>query len=347
MKLLLSPLAWLFLGLQNLRKFFYKVGFLPSNRLDRPVICVGNISAGGTGKTPWVEKVTRFFEQQGHDPCILSRGYSGSFKGVLRVQNDMDPRLCGDEPLWLKQNTGAEVYVGNNRVQTGRQALYEVKPSMFVLDDGFQHFRLKRDFNLILLDASAPRDHYALLPVGRLREPFAALERADLVVINKCNLAKESDIDWLMDRCKDFVSADLILKADFSFRQWVPLLDLGHGDRPSPQSSCVTCGLGNPQAFVKVVEDSGIEPLQKFLFADHFDWKEDDIERMTQTMKSLKASDLLITEKDAVKLLRYKKHFQELNIQMWVAKMDIEIQGGDKVLHDLLDARLLTVGKPL
>lgn len=340
MRHLLWPLALIFMLISWLRNLFYDWRLLPARQVDSSVLCIGNITTGGTGKTPWVQKLTQFFLQQNRRVTILSRGYSGDFDGVVRVTPDMDARKCGDEPLWLCRNTGAPVYVSRSRWQAAQKALEQVDADLFILDDGFQHRKLKRNVDVVLLDASAPAYHYWPLPVGRLREGFFALRRAQVVLINKCNYASKTQLQALTTKCQRWVKEDRLFYSDFVFSHWEPLVDALDWDLVKDKVS-MACGVGNPKAFLQTLRQQGIEPIKEFIFPDHYFWKPGDIERMTYNMKVNGSNNLMITEKDAVKLQRYKKHFAEMNIQLWVCKMKVSLQGDERLffqkLEELLD----------
>jgi tetraacyldisaccharide 4'-kinase len=323
-RFLLWPLGLIFMFVVWLRGLFYRWGLLTSKRLDSPVIGLGNLTTGGTGKTPWVQEIAAFLATKDCDVTILSRGYSGDFDGVLQVTPDMDPRRCGDEPLWLVQNTEARVFVGRSRWQAGRHAASLAKVGVFLLDDGFQHQQLHRDLDIVLLDASAPKHHYWPLPVGYLREGFLHLARAQVVIINKCNYGDPETQIWLESQCRRYLSEDSIFFADYQFSQWSPLIEGLSWNEPGDKKA-MTCGVGNPRAFLQTLQEQGVEPVRRFVFPDHYYWKPDDIERMTYHMQKESCRDLMITEKDAVKLYRYRKHFLEMQIQLWVCEMRIEL----------------------
>lgn len=290
-----------------------------------PILCVGNLTTGGTGKTPWVQMMSQLLRDLNKNVAIISRGYTGDFSGVVKVVDTMDPRRCGDEPLWLKRNTQSQVYIGRDRHIAASQALNEDKFDILLLDDGFQHRRLLRDFNLVLLDASVDPSQYKLLPYGRMRESFAGLKRADVVVINKCNYARSEQVEHLYNIAKKYVNEARIFKADFVFECWQPLV----GELTQPflgQNASLCCGVGNPEAFVKTVEAQNITPIKSFIYPDHHFWASDDVEKMAYQMNLHNSQSLLITEKDAVKLARYKRHFFEMGIQMWVCKMSIQFK---------------------
>ena len=336
MRYLLYPLSLLFQFLVLLRKFIYAAGLIKTKKVDRPVICIGNLSTGGTGKTPWVHRLTEYYFSKNKKAVVLSRGYSGDFNGVLKVTPNMDARKCGDEPLWLSRNTRSYVYVGRSRVKAAEVAISEEDPDVLLLDDGFQHFNIARDVDIVLLDASAPMKNYSSLPMGRMREGFSALRRAHAVVINKCNYGNRESIQFLEEQCEKYKSKDQIFHADYIFDRFEPLVDsLNYTEPLSPVS--MSCALGNPGAFMKTLKEQGIEVQKKFIFPDHYFWKPLDIEKITYHMKQENSSHLMITEKDAVKLVRYKKHFFEMGIQLWVCKMKVQLREDEDKLFQIID----------
>ncbi len=339
MRLFLYPLSLLFQFLVQMRKFIYAAGLMKTRKVDRPVICIGNLSTGGTGKTPWVHKLTEHFFSKNKKSVVLSRGYSGDFDGVLKVTPDMDPRKCGDEPLWLSRNTCSYVYVGRSRVKSAEKAIAEENPDLFILDDGFQHFAIDREVDIVLLDASAPLKNYHYLPLGRMREGFSSLQRAQVVVINKCNYGHASTIDFLDQQCEKYKNKESIFHSDYVFDCFEPLVsELERDNLKDPVT--MTCALGNPDAFAKTLSEQDISIARKFIFPDHYFWKPVDVEKITYHMRQDKSRDLVITEKDAVKLVRYKKHFQELEIQVWVCKMKIQLREDKNHFFSLIERTL-------
>lgn len=336
----MNPVLWLlsliFRFVIFLRQQFYKIGLLKTRQVKSPVICIGNLTTGGTGKTPWVQKIAKYIDSQNRRVGILSRGYSGDFDGVLEVTDTMDPRKCGDEPLWLKNNTPARVWVGRSRYKAALAAEKSQQCDVLLLDDGFQHFKLARRADIVLLDATSPRDRYRLLPLGRMREGFSALSRAHTVIINKCNYASAEQVNFLKQAVEVYKSPDDVFYADFVFKEWHPLVEGLENPRPASNVS-MTCGLGNPAAFLKTLEDLDLEITKEFIFPDHYYWKTRDIERISYQMRLNASRDLVMTEKDAVKLNRYKRHFAELGIQLWVCKMTIQLQDREPEFNQRLN----------
>ena len=166
--------------LLRVRAWAYATGLLPSRRLGRPVISVGNITVGGTGKTPMTALIARYLMGQGKRVAVLSRGYGGTSRGEARIVSDGSKLLlsaseAGDEPYLLaKELPGLMVVIGHDRYEAGRLAERELNPDLFILDDGFQHLRLQRDLNILLLDGRNPFGNGLTLPAGLLREPRSA-----------------------------------------------------------------------------------------------------------------------------------------------------------------------------
>ncbi|MCB0378234.1 MAG: tetraacyldisaccharide 4'-kinase [Bdellovibrionales bacterium] len=344
-KVLLYPFALLFLFLVRLRLLFYALKWLPSRKVSCPVVCIGNLSVGGTGKTPWVQLLCLFFESINKKVVILTRGYKGEYEGIVKVENDSDPRLVGDEPLWLKRNTSSLVYVSHHRYEGALKVIEDENPDLILLDDGYQHLALQRDINFLILDASAKKDSYQMLPLGRLREPFSHVKRASFVIINKCNYAEEGAVDWLTTQIQPFLkNPKNLFFADYQFDSWQPLF--AEGVQEFPQSSlALCCGVGNPRGFVATVEEQNIAVEKSFIFPDHYFWKTIDIEKMTHLMGQLGLKHLLITEKDAVKLVRYRKHFKDMGIQLWMCKMKIDLKDQENVFFKQMKGQFAEILK--
>ncbi|MCH8320732.1 MAG: tetraacyldisaccharide 4'-kinase [Acidobacteria bacterium] len=196
MKYLLSKIYGLIV---SLRVFLYQKGILRKHRLKHPVISVGNLTVGGTGKTPLVGFLAQILKKAGYQPVILSRGYKRSNKSAVLLVSDIreifcGPEECGDEPYLLARKLeGVPVVVGNSRYQAGRLLEDRYPNLIYILDDGYQHIQLKRNLNILILDATDPFGGHHLLPTGRLREPTRALARADAIVITRSHMPSETE----------------------------------------------------------------------------------------------------------------------------------------------------------
>ncbi len=212
-------LTKLYEKLAILRRSLYRKGILKKEHFDIPVISIGNLSVGGTGKTPVTIETARYFKKKGLKPCVLSRGYKRNSKGVVLVSDGerifVDIKTAGDEPyLIAKENI--PVVVGESRYEAGKEALEKIRPNLFILDDGFQHYQLERDVDVLLIDATRPFWKDELLPAGRLREPRSFNKYADAFVITKTFLLSEKEKDEFFYYLEQYAKPYFIAKEKFS-----------------------------------------------------------------------------------------------------------------------------------
>lgn len=286
--ILLIPLAALFFVITRIRKLFYKQGWLKNFRLAVPVIVVGNINVGGTGKTPLVIWLAEQLQQAGYRPGIISRGYGGSVHTVQAVSAQSNPQQVGDEPVLLAKRTLCPVFISSDRVAAG-QALLKQHPecNIIISDDGLQHYRLQRDVEIIVFDSAKGFGNAALLPAGPLRESTSRLRTVDAVVSNgsvvdvqkfkmmNCVLPIEMQL-----QAGDFINlANNNIKAGAAEFANQPLLAIA--------------GIGNPERFFQQLLQLGLS-FRRQAYPDHYAFSAQDFE-------SAKAGAILMTEKDAVK----------------------------------------------
>ncbi len=278
-QLALLPLSWLFGALAFMRRLGYRTGLLNSYKLPVPVVVVGNISIGGTGKTPFVLWLAENLQRLGYRPGIISRGYGGHMNKVQAVNMDSTPALVGDEPLLLARRSGCPVWVGRDRVATAR-ALLAVHPQcdIIISDDGLQHYRLQRDIEIAMVDGERGYGNGRLLPAGPLREGRRRLHTVDAVVVN----GGESSVAGYTMR----LEADGLHNLQDPTKTLQPVELAG-------QSICAIAGIGNPSRFFRQLSGLGLQFDQR-RFSDHHPFKPADLQ-------SLEADVILMTEKDAVK----------------------------------------------
>jgi len=277
---LLIPLSWLFNVVALVRRLAYQSGLLPSCRLPVPVIVVGNISVGGTGKTPLAVWLAENLRQQGFHPALISRGYGVNIHGVMSVDATSDPALVGDEPLLLARRTCCPVWVGRDRPQAAL-ALLEAYPQCDVIisDDGLQHYRLQRDFEIVVIDGDRGVGNGRLLPAGPLRETAARLKTVDAVVVNGGN-GQYPDAFAMQLKAENFRnlqdSGRIATATDFA-----------------GQAIYAIAGIGSPARFFRQLRHLGLQFSQR-AFPDHHAFSVADLQ-----VKNAQA--ILMTEKDAVK----------------------------------------------
>jgi tetraacyldisaccharide 4'-kinase len=274
----MNPVTGLYGAAISLRNGLFDRGVLRSRRLQKPVISVGNLAAGGAGKTPFVIALGELLQARGIPFDVLSRGYRRRTRGVLVVDPEGAAADFGDEPLLIARRLGVPVIVGENRYQAGRLAEQKFRSQLHILDDGFQHRSLHRDFDIVLISTGDLEDR--LLPFGRLREPVSSLRRADAIVLAHDDPAEHPVIEG---RLVWRVKREILLPS-------VP---------PNP---VVFCGIARAQQFFAQVRSAGIVPAAEVVFRDHHAYDKSDIRRLLARRRELGSAGFLTTEKDAVNL---------------------------------------------
>lgn len=289
--LLLIPLSWLFGIIVYLRKSLYKLGLLKSFSLNVPVIVVGNINVGGTGKTPLVIWLVEQLKLAGYTPGIISRGYGGSNKAVQAVLANSNPAEVGDEPVLIVKRTGSPMFVAANRVDAG-VALLQAHPecNVIISDDGLQHYRLKRDVEIALVNASVLlNSNLYLLPAGSLREKISRLQTVDAIVNSNAELNEVDLVGGIRLQPPIF---NMQLQGNI-----FTSLDGSQAHQPAEffanKPLIAIAGLGNPERFFKQLASLGLQ-FERKVFSDHHAFT-------AQDLMPFKNNTILMTEKDAVK----------------------------------------------
>lgn len=296
----------------------YEKGFFKSFSLVAFTVSVGNLTVGGTGKTPLVARAAEILAEAGETVCIVSRGYKRANPKSRVLVSDgekilADARRAGDEPFELARKLlGRAVVVADaNRVAAANWARERFGITAFVLDDAFQHLQARRDLDIVTIDATNPFGNGKLLPFGILREPLQNLERADAVVITRSNLVGtiedlKTEIRRFNKSCPIFVSenkaAQLFEIKDFSAKTQ----NVQDSKEKSKHKFLAFCGLGNPNNFFRQLELEDFDLAATEIFPDHYFYRQSDIENLEKKARQLNASALLATAKDAVKLENLK-----------------------------------------
>jgi tetraacyldisaccharide 4'-kinase len=307
MNRLLTPLADVY-GLGTLlREHAFRRGWLESRRLSRPVISVGNLTVGGTGKTPLVVWIAEALLRHGYKPAILTRGY-GRKRGpeplVLesQPQRNVDARATGDEPALLARALPqVPIVISANRHRAGQLAEERFGVDIHILDDGFQHFALRRNVDVVTIDVTQRLDDRALLPAGRLRESCSALRRADLIVLTRVELC---DPEAIEKRVRSINSRAQIFRASTALQG---LREAGSSTlQPAAayqgQPLCAFCGIGNPRAFFSDLSRWGLTVRAEIAFRDHHVYTRSDMRQLQAAARAEGAVAFLTTEKDVTNL---------------------------------------------
>ena len=300
----LLPLSWLYYLAIVLRRFLYQCGIAKTYRVGVPVVIVGNIAAGGTGKTPTVIWLVSALREKGFTPGIVSRGYGGTHSGTsMRVDRDSDPAVVGDEPVLLARRTDCVIAVDSDRVRAANM-LIEDGVDVIVADDGLQHSRLERDYEICVIDGKRGLGNRRLLPSGPLRELPSRLEAVDQVLINGASLTDDPAPTTAEQNAVRFdLEATDACRLNGSLER--PL------DRFKDTTVHAVAGIGNPTRFYDLLRSRGIQVIEHRL-ADHARIRRSDIEFAD-------GFDVFMTEKDAVKVgqkLPDKYWFVPINLVM-------------------------------
>jgi tetraacyldisaccharide 4'-kinase len=334
--IVLPSLSALYGAAVRTRLAAYSRGLLSTSRLPKPVISVGNITAGGTGKTPLVEWICKAVAHDSRKVCVLSRGYRRERPNHRILVSDgetilAEERAAGDEPFLLAKNLlgVAAVVCDANRFAAGSWAIKNLGTDLFVLDDGFQHLQLQRDLDILVIDGTDPWGGGALLPTGRLREPVSAAARADCILITRID--QVSDIDALTNHIDRLTSHRPIFTSTMQASRCLSLkADANELNSKTPIAAF--CGVGNPRAFFRQLRDTGYKVIHTQEFPDHHNYAQSDVQKLAEAASSRGASALVTTAKDAVKLSAVY-----IPMPCYVIEIEIQIDKENlfrKLLHD-------------
>jgi tetraacyldisaccharide 4'-kinase len=321
-------LSW-FYGLgHRLRLNLYKIGILKTKALPVPVISIGNITVGGTGKTPAVIMIAELLKETGKKVAVLSRGYKGKAAGEINVVSDgnkilMKPIESGDEPYMIASRLkGVPVITGADRYKTGMYAVEKFGAEVILLDDGYQHVQLKRILNILLLDSNSPFGNGYILPRGTLREPASYIDRTDVIIFTKSELRTPNpELQTLKDIpiCKSrYISEGFF---DMNNSRTINLNEV-KGKRVF-----AFCGIASPDSFKNSLKEAGIDIKGFISFEDHYQFTKEDIEGLINKAGDSGAEVLITTEKDAVRLLE----FEPIPFPVWIFKIKMEIFDGKEM----------------
>jgi len=322
---LLVPLSVVYGLVMVCRNALYRLRILRSSSLPRPVISVGNLTTGGTGKTPFVEMLARWLKADRHRPALLSRGYATPPGATM---ND-EARLLARRAVELPH------FCGKDRLAQGRKAIADAEADCLILDDGFQHRRLRRDLDLVLIDALIPFGNRQLLPAGTLREPVDSLRRADAIVLTRVGAGPPERVESIRRSLAKVAPSVPVFEADHAPVAW----RCGQESHPPEwidgKSVLTFCGLGNPRGFEETVRHLGARIVATRRFPDHYWYEDADLEALTDAATEAGAERLVTTEKDAARLPAggHEETVCVLEIEMQMRQGEAELR---QLLHRTL-----------
>lgn len=320
LKILLTPLVPVYAFVITIRNLFFDKSVFKSKRVNAKVVSVGNLTIGGSGKTPFVIYLTNLLKNSGYQPSVLSRGYGRNTKGYLLVSKNGDPltnvQSCGDEIYQTLIECKVPAAVCENRVKGASCLLKEVQSDIIVLDDGFQHRWIYRNLDIVLFDQKFLLDesifNQSLLPLGIMREGFNSIKRADVIIINR-KFCKEKNLN-LLEKFRDYNKpvftayykaisfVDMTRKTEHTLEEF------------EGQESLVISGIANPTSFLSVLTDVGVSTKNKIIFRDHKNYTLKEVQQIRKEFYQTNSHSVVTTEKDAVKLLQYSKEFDDIDI---------------------------------
>lgn len=314
------------------------------------VISVGNITTGGTGKTPMAQWLARRLQERGARVAVAARGYGGSLSRAGAVVSDdrtifLDARQAGDEPLLhARALSGVPVVIGRDRVAAARRAVREFGANVVVLDDGFQYWSLARDLDIVLLDARRPLDNGHLLPRGRLREPPSALRRAQAIVLTRADRASEKQrgaaraqiARWTSAPICEACHAPAALRDEATGRTIA--LDTLRGARV-----CALSALADNGAFAATLRELGACVALHVARRDHHSWRASELQRAARRALAINAAAVVTTQKDAVKMEAAWPHAAS-GAPLWSLAIELDITGGGDELRALIERMLFGAG---
>jgi tetraacyldisaccharide 4'-kinase len=311
-KMLLLPLALLSLPYRfvvSLRRLLFDRGFFKQHKTGVAVISVGNLTVGGTGKTPMVIMLAQRLQAKGFRPAVLSRGYGSKATSPVNIVSDGERILmggdeAGDEPVLIAGSAkGVPVLTGAKRILTAAAAVERLGADVLILDDGFQHRQIARNIDIVLLDSANPFGNGLLFPAGPLREPLSALKRADIIIATGTYDDVATPRPMMLP---DGVQAPV-------FKSYYQPRNLLHGARETAfppelvkgKKICAFAGIGNPLAFEKTLAALGADVAVFIPFPDHHRYTEQDVGLIDEKARQCRAEMIVTTEKDKVKLERF------------------------------------------
>lgn len=339
--------------LVNIKLAGYKYGIFQKQKLDCFVISLGNVTVGGTGKTPTAQRLARDIRDMGYRVVILNRGYRAKWHGEVGIVSDgkrlhMDAAEAGDEAYMLaKHLPEVPVLIGAERAKTGRYAIEHFGAEVAILDDGYQHWQLERDLDILLVDAVNVFGNGYILPRGTLREPISHISRADICLMTKVDQAAAGSCDYIRETVHRYNPEARIVESIHQPRCFIPLtewyvniasqgIDIAQmrGKRIMAVSA-----IGNPASFEQTLSDLGAVIIESLRYPDHHDYAMSEMTDIFQQAENAGAEAIVITEKDAVKIPADVAR-EKWSIPIYVICVEVNFQKGSEGLADLLKKRL-------
>ena len=341
LRLILFPLIPVYAVIIKLRNLFFDKNVLKSKKVNAKVISVGNITIGGSGKTPMVIYLVDLLKKGGKKVGVLSRGYRRKSSGYLLV-SDGEKILTpvdssGDEIYHTVQEHNVPAAVAENRVKGAEKFLRDTGIAIIILDDAFQHRWIYRDIDILIFEQSFLNEmkfpDQSLLPSGNLREPFESIKRADLIIINR----KFSEKEEIPENLKDYFKNKLIFTAYFKTIGFVDLvknIQYGIGEFEG-QKSLIVSGIARPFSLINILKQTKVDTQNQLIFTDHKKYTHRDIQKIRKQFYATNANSVVTTQKDAVKLSKFSKELDDIDI--YYLKIELKVDDEESFRKYILD----------
>ena len=340
----LVPIAWVYGAVVRFRNYCYDHQLLRVWHVEVPVISVGNLTVGGTGKTPVVEYIVRYLAQKGERIAVLTRGYGRLTHGPLYIDRhrprNLTFRETGDEAMQIALKfPEVDVLIDENRARAAKHAVHHDRASVLIMDDGFQHRKLKRDVDIVLFDTSLQRNALRMLPAGMLREPLGGTRRANVVGLTRCDSASANVPELKLGPGASTVRIAFRASSIARLGDWNaadPALLAG-------KLALAFCGIGNPVSFRQTLESIGIKVANVLDFGDHHPYGDSDFERIRGAFVRCGADVVVTTEKDAVRLRPHDSESQWNSLPLYFVSIEACLVEGEEQFQIELD-KILKAG---
>jgi tetraacyldisaccharide 4'-kinase len=318
------------------KNYLYDKEYFQSLELPIPVLSLGNLTVGGTGKTPLTDFCLKYYLRRKVKVAVVSRNYRAQVLGIAEVdlKHKDAAAYYGDEPVLLAaRNPQVHFFVGPQKFKTALYAMAKVNPALVIIDDGFQHRQLGRDVDIVILDATEPLVNYQCVPAGRAREPWESLVRASVFVVTKVNLAEPDDLEALYEKLRAFGKLIVPMRFELSRLQSI---------RMECEKSLKDCeglkvmlisGIAKPKSFEKSLGDFSLLVEDHMIFGDHHPYNAADVASIIKLWREKGSPALITTEKDFVKL----KALWPADVPLWYAPLEVQIQSQEVEFYEILD----------
>jgi len=329
-----SSFSFIYGSLVTIRNFFYETNILSTKSLNCKVISIGNITVGGSGKTPTVEYLSNLLQSKGHKVGIISRGYKRKSKSTLVVTDGKKKpeswEHVGDEPFLLAHKLeNIPIVVGTSRYKAGSMMIEKFQPDVILIDDGFQHLSLHRDLDIVLVNSKDKRSDHKLIPSGKLREPISNLTKADLIIITKSNIHAPSN--YLINKIESFNRPTIYNELQIDSLLQNKSNKINKLDKIANKKVYLFSALGDNESFKKIMGYTDAKIVGHSKYPDHYHYTLDDLNDIEQKATKCNAEFLITTEKDLVKI-----HPQNRKIDIYTVRMKM-IFKPDKLFNEYID----------